>query len=765
MRKYVLKLKLNLKQKWGSVKEFFSRSRNILLLMLVGLLLNVIPAKLAIFFGIPLFLDSLGTVLTAMLGGYLPAVIVGFGVNAINGIAEPVAMYYGVLSVLIATLATFLFRRGFFHSIWKLLIVILLFALIGGGIGSIFTYALYGFNFGEGISAPFSIAFYDVLHWNRFNAQLVADIVIDIFDKSVIVLLSALIYKFIPRNIKDELKDVQFFQHKNADKGFNSDKKSIRHSLLNKVVIMVIIAEVLLGGLASMIGFFLYRDNCINNFVSIARGVTEAASIAIDAEKVDDYLARGYEVEGYQRTREVLSGIRESFSQTKYIYVYKILPDGCHVVFDLDTEGVPANAPGEVFDVEPSFKEYLPKLLNGEEVEPIISDDHFGWLLTVYRPLKNAAGKTVAYVGADISMESIIRDEAMFFIKLLSLFFGLSLIIMMVIIEVMKHGFVVPVNKMSHAAMKISGATMRTAMAFEMGKLDLSLIQNAVAYVKDLKINTSDEIGQLYDHFNSMTEDTQSFIEQVRDQVLRIQKMQNVMITEFAELVEARDKNTGDHIKKTAEYVEAIAKELRAEGKFKGVLNDGYISKLKQAAPLHDIGKIAVSDLILNKNGKLTDEEFAIMKSHTTEGGRILKKIVHDAGDTFDAGYLNVSIEMASYHHEKWDGSGYPEHLKGEEIPLSARIMAVADVFDALIAERVYKKGFPYEKAMAIITEGAGKHFDPVVVEAFTHISKDLYDARTRVTPEAGETAENAAGAVAAEKATENAAPGAAKPV
>jgi HD-GYP domain-containing protein (c-di-GMP phosphodiesterase class II) len=347
----------------------------------------------------------------------------------------------------------------------------------------------------------------------------------------------------------------------------------------------------------------------------------------------------------------------------------------------------------------------------------------------------------------------------MFFIKLLSLFFGLSLIIMMVIIEVMKYGFVVPVNKMSHAAMKISGATMRTAMAFDMGKHDLSLIQNAVAYVKDLKINTSDEIGQLYDHFNSMTEDTQRFIEQVRNQVLRIQKMQNVMITEFAELVEARDKNTGDHIKKTAEYVEAIAMELRAEGKFKGILNNGYISKLKQAAPLHDIGKIAVSDLILNKNGKLTDEEFAIMKSHTTEGGKILKKIVHDAGDTFDAGYLNESIEMASYHHEKWDGSGYPEHLKGEEIPLSARIMAVADVFDALIAERVYKKGFPYEKAMAIITEGAGKHFDPVVVEAFTHISKDLYDARTKLAPEespdAGNVAENAA-----EKATENAAPG-----
>lgn len=731
MRKYVLKIKYRLKVFWRGVKAFFVRSQKLLLLILVGLLLNVIPAKLALFFGIPLYLDCLGTVLTAMLGGYLPAMIVGFGVNAINGIAEPVAMYYGVLSILIATLATFLFRRGFFKNIWKLLIVILLFALIGGGIGSIFTYALYGFNFGEGISAPFAIAFHDVMHWNRFHSQFLADIVIDIFDKSAIVLCSALIFHFIPPRLRGILKDVSLFKVQPKDQNFY-DKNS-RHSLLNKVVAMVIIAEVLLGGLASAIGFFLYRDNSVKNFISIAKGVTEAASIAVDAEKVDDYIARGYEVDGYARTRQVLDGIRESFPQTKYLYVYKVLNDGCHVVFDLDTDGEPGGAPGDVVAFDPSFEPFLPKLLAGETIDPIESDDQFGWLLTVYRPLKNAAGKTVAYVAADISMESIVRDEAMFFVKMLSLFFGLSLIIMMVIIEVMKHSFVIPVNKMSFAAMKISGATMRAGFALKMGNLDLTRIQSAVDEVRELDIKSNDEIGQLYDYFNAMTTDTMDFVQLVRDQILRIQKMQNVMVTEFAELVEARDKNTGDHIKKTAEYVEAIAKELRAEGKFKGVLSEGYINKLKQAAPLHDIGKIAVSDLILNKNGKLTDEEFAIMKSHTTEGGKILRKMVEDAGDTIDAGYLTESIEMANYHHEKWDGSGYPDNLKGEEIPLSARIMAVADVFDALIAERVYKKGFPYEKAMAIITEGAGKHFDPVVVDAFTHISRSLYDARTRV--------------------------------
>ena len=735
MRKYVLTSWL--KNSLDKLKGLWVRSKSVILLIIIGLLLNVIPAKIALAFDIPLYLDCLGTVLTAMLGGALPAVVVGFGVNVINGIAEPVAMYYGVLSVLIAIFATFFFRWGFFKKAWKLLVVIFTFALIGGGLGSVFTYALYGFNFGEGISAPFAIAFHDVMHWNRFVSQLLADFVLDVFDKSAIVVLATLLFHYIPQKHKDELKKIY------NDPSSNAMNRMVRHSLLSKVVMIVMVAEILLGGLASTIGFLLYRTNSVNNFISIGKGVTEAASVAIDAEKVDDYVARGYEVEGYQKTRDMLERIRGSFPQTKYVYVYKIKNDGCHVVFDLDTDGEPGGSPGEVIDFDPTFKPYLPTLLEGGEIDPIISDDQYGWLLTVYRPLRNAAGKTVAYVAADISMESIIRDEATFFIKLLSLFFGLSIIIMGIVIEVMKRGVVIPVNKMSLAAYKYSlDIGLASGIDFETEAVDLDGIQNSANRIGRIGISTNDEIGMLYDSFNGMAQSSFEFIKQVQEQNDRIRRMQEVIIMEFAEMVEARDKSTGDHIKKTAEYVEAIAKELQAEGKFKGVLTDAYIHKLKRAAPLHDIGKIAVSDLILNKNGKLTDEEFAIMKSHTTEGGKILKKIVADAGDTFDANYLNESIEMASYHHEKWDGSGYPTHIKGDEIPLSARIMAVADVFDALIAERVYKKGFSYEKAMSIITEGAGKHFDPDVVEAFTKISEKLYLARTRVTPAETETPE-----------------------
>ena len=675
------------------------------LLILAGLTLNIVPARLAIALGIPLYLDCTGTIITAMLGGNLPAVIVGFGSNAINGISEPETMYYGVISIMIAVAATFFYHQRFFTNIPRLFVVIFTFALIGGGIGSLFTYFLYGLNFGQGITAPFAHAFHDALGYSKFFSQLLADVIIDMLDKGAVVVLAMFAFRFVSRRLKNHLNQVFLRDSSNRDAN-----KNVKHSLLRKVVVMVIVAEVLLGALASSIGFFLYRDNSIKRFVAIAKGVTNSVAHVVDADRIDEFIAKGDSAEGYKDIEDALYGIRGSFSQTKYLYVYRIEKDGCHVVFDLDTDGEPGSEPGSVVEFDPSFVPYLPTLLAGGEIEPIISDDKFGWLLTVYTPIRNSSGRTVAYAAADISMDEISSDEAMFFIKMLSLFFGLSIIIMSVVIELVNRGIVIPVNRMAFAAMKFSGTTM-IASTMDTEKVNLEKIRNAADRVVDLRIRSFDEIGNLYDSLSSMASDTYNFIARVQGQAERIRKMQEVIIMEFAEVVEARDKSTGNHIKKTAEFVQ----------------------KLKRAAPLHDIGKIAVSDLILNKPGKLTDEEFAIMKSHTTEGWKILTKMVEDAGDTIDANYLNESIDMAHYHHEKWDGSGYPTGIKGEEIPLSARIMAVADVFDALVAERVYKKPFTYEKAMAIITEGAGKHFDPEIVETFTHISEKLYSERTRL--------------------------------
>lgn len=208
----------------------------------------------------------------------------------------------------------------------------------------------------------------------------------------------------------------------------------------------------------------------------------------------------------------------------------------------------------------------------------------------------------------------------------------------------------------------------------------------------------------------------------------KVSRMQFNIILMMAEIVESRDKNTGGHIKRTAKYVEIIANRLKKNGKFKDLLTDSYISDICVAAPLHDIGKIHVSDTILNKNGPLDDDEFAIMKTHAPAGRELLKNATKHLGE-FE--YLNIATDMAGYHHEWWDGSvkGYPDGIKGEQIPLSARIMAVADVFDALASKRCYKPAMPIEKAFSIIESEKGTHFDPDVVDAFFDASSEIEKA------------------------------------
>lgn len=196
----------------------------------------------------------------------------------------------------------------------------------------------------------------------------------------------------------------------------------------------------------------------------------------------------------------------------------------------------------------------------------------------------------------------------------------------------------------------------------------------------------------------------------------QISGMQSGMITLMAEIVENRDDNTGGHIRRTAEYVEKIAEELKRRGAYQDVLTEGYMRDTVVAAPLHDIGKIHIPDAVLNKPGRLTEEEFAVMKTHTTAGQELL---IHAREELGESGYLDRAVEMAAYHHEWWNGKGYPYGISGEEIPLCARIMAVADVFDALTSKRCYKSAMPLEKAYAIIREESGTHFDPVAVEAF----------------------------------------------
>lgn len=193
-------------------------------------------------------------------------------------------------------------------------------------------------------------------------------------------------------------------------------------------------------------------------------------------------------------------------------------------------------------------------------------------------------------------------------------------------------------------------------------------------------------------------------------------ELQNHIINSLASLVENRDTDTGEHILRTSAYVEILARKAYENGVYPDIIDEKFIDLMKRAAPMHDIGKIVVSDNVLKKPGKLTPEEFDQMKLHTTEGGRIINEVI---GVSEDKEFISIASDVATYHHERWDGKGYPYGLRGTEIPVCARIMALADVFDALVSPRCYKEPMPQQEAFKIIKEESGSHFDPILAELF----------------------------------------------
>ena len=196
----------------------------------------------------------------------------------------------------------------------------------------------------------------------------------------------------------------------------------------------------------------------------------------------------------------------------------------------------------------------------------------------------------------------------------------------------------------------------------------------------------------------------------------RLAEMQRHMISGLAGIIETRDLETGEHIYRTSRYVKLLAEKAREEGIYPRQLTDRFITLMYNLAPMHDIGKIIVPDAILKKPARLTIEEYREMMKHAAAGGEIVNEVLRGVADEED---VSFAADIANYHHEKWDGTGYPEGLKGERIPLSARIMAIADVYDALVTERCYKKAMSREEAFAVMLEGSGKHFDPKLTEVF----------------------------------------------
>ena len=234
-----------------------------------------------------------------------------------------------------------------------------------------------------------------------------------------------------------------------------------------------------------------------------------------------------------------------------------------------------------------------------------------------------------------------------------------------------------------------------------------------------------EEKNQMLHKYNTQLE------ELVQEKIKEISASQYATIHALVKSAETRDDDTGAHIERTSSYCKIIAEKLLEKGLYKNTVNNAYPENIERASPLHDIGKVGIRDSILLKPAKLTDEEFVIMKTHVTMGYDTLASVENLYHENE---FIKLGIEIARYHHEKWNGSGYMKGLSGDQIPLSARIMAVSDVYDALRSKRVYKDAFSHEKAVSIIEEGRGTHFDPVIVDVFLEndrLFNEIFDSLT----------------------------------
>ena len=682
------------------------------ILCVICILMNMFGKWCTGILELPIYLDTPGTILASVLGGYIPGIFVALCTNMLNYYSDSVSIYYGVLNIMIAVLTCFASERlekCQKKKVLPLVLYLVFLALIGGGIGGCITLYLYGS---------------DVNKWNRgliealgaigigeTGGWYVSTILYDLLDKILTVFFIQLVLFLIPKEKWNRFKFLNWMQEPIVEEQIKKDEttsRKQRSSLSRKIVSLLVIFSVIIACICTTVCLILFRSYSVEQHKFLAMGVANMVAFEIDGDKVEEYLEKGEAAQGYRETEQQLANIRQSSPDIQYVYVYQIRPDGCHVVFDIDTEDMEGGEPGEIIPFDESFEELLPSLLRGEEIEPIITDDTYGWLLTVYVPVYDSEGYCVCYAATDVSMTEIRSYEMDFLVKLVCVFFGFLFFALAVGLWLAQYHLILPINAISNAADH-----------FEYD--DEHSRKENVEKLAALDIRTGDEVERLYQAFLATTKESTQYFEENKKKAEKIDALQSGLVMVLADLVENRDEATGDHVRKTAAYVGLTADKMRSLGYYDGQITDEFIRNCMRSAPLHDVGKIAIPDAILNKPGKLTEDEYTVMKTHAPKGRDVIEQAIATIPE---ADYLEEAKNMAGAHHEKWNGTGYPDGLKEEQIPLSARIMAVADVFDALVSARVYKPPFTYEDAFEIIENDAGTHFDPLVVDAFLK-SKD----------------------------------------
>ena len=675
-----------------------------------GIIINLIFSFSMNRLGLPLFFDSVGTLAVSAISGMLfTGILTAVVSNILCSFFSDGSAYFASFNALLAIYTVWYVRKYSFKNIEKVLLFALSLIFASSFIDSIVQYAFFGENQAS-LVAQNARSFAASANIPYILSLWLMSLLTNFIDKGFSVVLVALIINVVPKEKLSVFKknswkqkpltssEIQFIQSWRSD---------IKHSIRTRTTLTLVITSLLMVIAMGWIGIKLYFDKAKADRTQTAWNIVKVSAEIINPQKVDDFIKYGNEAEGYVETYQMLHKICKSSSLIKYLYVLRIEDDGGRIIFDISTSQQNENQSyhGKLISFGKEFAPYLPDFYAGKEIEPIELNSISGWKQAVYYPLHDASGKCVCYIGADISLDYMTDYMGGFIAKVLLLMAGFFILIIAYAVW----------NTGVYTSFPISSIAACVDNFAHSSENQEKLDEN-VKIIRSLAIHTGDEVEKLYKAICRMTLNQAEQMRDIRRLSESTEKMQDGLIITMADMVESRDSDTGAHVQKTAAYVKIIVEGLKKKGYYAQKITPKFMSDVVRSAPLHDVGKINIPDGVLNKPGKLTDEEFAIMKTHTSAG----KKLLENAISTVQGeNYLKEARNMAAYHHERWDGKGYPEGLHGEVFPLSARIMAVADVFDALASPRVYKPAFPLEKALAILQEGAGTQFDAKCVEVF----------------------------------------------
>ncbi|MBP5623978.1 MAG: HD domain-containing protein [Lachnospiraceae bacterium] len=693
--------------------------------IVLGIGLNYVLSYLTHRLELPLYFDTIGTMLVSFIAGVIPGIITAVVTNAVCTTFNSMSLYYSIINALIAISAYFYAKVDGFKSVKKTVRLILTVTLLGGALGSVFQWILIGHPQYKVISDMVE-SVSEITRLPVFPVFMISNIILNLVDKGISVGMAYLLLRLVPEQVHKDIYNSGWKQkplkEKEVEK-YNKQSEGFGHSMRSRVTYLLLIVSVSLIFLMSLSALYLYYQDVKKQDTENAWSAVSFAANFIDTSMLDEYAEKGIRAPGYTETKIMLYKVRQTASNIAYLYVVRIKDNKCQFIFDLEEdsskiktdEAVPSFQPGEYVDIEDSFKPYLPDLLEGKKVGPIESNGIWNRILTVYYPVFDKQGNIACYVGADVSLDYTSNYMFSFMFRVFTIIAGVLVLIVACGLWKASVYLTYPINAIS---------TNTTEFVKDINKGgDIAVLNKDVSRLKKLNIKTDDEVENLYRILCILTEGITEQLWETRHYSTAVEKMQSSLIITMADMVENRDSDTGAHVQKTAEYVQIICNGLKKKGYYAEKLTPKYISDVVMSAPLHDVGKINIPDAVLNKPGKLDPDEYEIMKTHTTAGRSILEKAM---STVYGDNYLKEARNMAGYHHEKWNGKGYPDGLHGEVIPLSARIMAVADVFDALTSKRIYKPPFPLDKALSIISEGAGQDFDPKVVEVFMDSLDDV---------------------------------------